>query len=80
MWFQAITELGTFMLFKKQSCDLCADQGQQSISLAAGCYSELIFISLGFVDLQNSFTLESCLRSIRTEALGEGFKQNNGTF
>lgn len=55
-------------------------RGSNRFSLAAGCYLELTFISLGFVDLQNSFTLESCLRSIGTEALGEDFKQNNGTF
>lgn len=55
-------------------------RGSNRFSLAAGFDSELIFISLGSVDLQNSFTLESCLRSIVTEALGEGFKQNNGTF
>lgn len=55
-------------------------RGSNRFSLAAGCYSELIFISPGFVDLQNSCTLESCLRSIVTEAFGEGFKQNSGTF
>lgn len=37
--FQAITELDTFSLFRKQSCDLCADQGQQSIFL--GCWLRL---------------------------------------
>lgn len=50
-------------------------RGSNRFSWAAGCYSELIFISLGFVDLQNSFTHESCLRSIGTEALGEGFNK-----
>lgn len=55
-------------------------RGSNRFALAAACSSGLIFISPASVDLQNSFTLESCLRSIVTEALGEGFKQNNGTF
>lgn len=51
---------------------MCRSGGSNRFSLAAGCYLELIFISPGSVDLQNSFTLESCLRSIVTEALAEG--------
>lgn len=42
-------------------------RGSDQSYFASGCYFELTLISSGFMDLQNSFAVESCLRSIVTE-------------
>lgn len=47
--------------------DLHAERGSDQSDSATRCYLELISISLGFVDLQNSFAVESGVRSIVAE-------------
>lgn len=47
--------------------DLYAEWGSNQSDSAAGCYLELIFVSLGFMDLQNSCNVESCVRSVVAE-------------
>lgn len=44
-----------------------AERGSGKSDSASGCYLELISVSLGFVDLQKSFTVQSGVTSIVAE-------------